>query len=230
MENRQILIVEDDRILREGLKKALADGDRHVMAVGDLTGAREQLMLGTTDLVLLDIGLPDGSGLGLLREIRSGALGRDKLPVILLTANDTDADIVGGLKNGADDYVTKPFSLAVLRARVETQLRKTAPEKENGGSVIKTGPFVFDFDVMSFFDGERQIELSRTEQRLLRMFAENQGITLSRERLLEAVWPDGTEFVEENALSVAVKRLRDKLGEKAQIKTVYGVGYRWEAS
>ena len=228
MERRRILIVEDDEAMREGLRRALSDEERLAVAVGTMSAAKSQLHLGDTDLVLLDIRLPDGSGLELLREIRSGAFGDGELPVVLLTADDTDADIVGGLKKGADDYVTKPFSLAVLRARVETQLRRTTREEAAPRDIVKTGPFVFDFGAMLFSEGSRQISLSRTEQRLLRILVENPGITIPRERLLDKTWPDGTEFVEENALSVAVKRLRDKLGDSARIRTVYGVGYCWE--
>lgn len=145
-------------------------------------------------------------------------------PAILLTANDLELDEVTGLEAGADDYITKPFSLAVLRARVNAQLRRSAPVKPDR---IELNGFIFDFAQLEFSKDSTIIDLSKTEQRLLRLLVENRGRTLPRELLLEKVW-DGGEFVDENALSVAVRRLRIKLGD-APIKTVYGVGYTWEA-
>lgn len=142
----------------------------------------------------------------------------------MLTANDLELDEVTGLEAGADDYITKPFSLAVLRARVNAQLRRSAPVKPDR---IELNGFIFDFAQLEFSKDSTIIDLSKTEQRLLRLLVENRGRTLPRELLLEKVW-DGGEFVDENALSVAVRRLRIKLGD-APIKTVYGVGYTWEA-
>ena len=147
----------------------------------------------------------------------------DRTPAILLTANDLELDEVAGLEAGADDYITKPFSLAVLRARVNAQLRRAAPVQPER---LELDGFTFDFTRLEFARDGAPIDLSRTEQRLLRLLVENRGRTLPRELLLERVW-DGGEFVDENALSVAVGRLRAKLGG-ALIKTVYGVGYTWE--
>ena len=124
----QLLIIEDDIGLNQGLSKALKADDRQIISCYNLSGAREQLLCGRVSLILLDINLPDGNGLDFLKEIKEKA---PDIPVILLTANDTDMDIVGGLEQGADDYITKPFSLSVLRARVNTQLRKQASSHKN---------------------------------------------------------------------------------------------------
>ena len=172
------------------------------------------------DLLIFDVNLPDGSGLELLRTRRQNG---DVTPAILLTANDLELDEVTGLEAGADDYITKPFSLAVLRARVNAQLRRSVPVNQDR---IELNGFLFDFARLEFSKGGVLIDLSKTEQRLLRLLVENRGRTLPRELLLEKVW-DGGAFVDENALSVAVRRLRAKLGN-APIKTVYGVGYTWE--
>ncbi len=218
----QLLIVEDDRELNQGLCKALKTEDRQLISCRNLKTAREQLALGGVSLVLLDINLPDGSGLDFLREIKKKT---PDLPVILLTVNDTDMDIVDGLEQGAEDYITKPFSLSVLRARVNTQLRKrTGSQKDRA---IQIGHFSFDFINMIFCVGDTKIELSRTEQKLLRLLVENCGRVVSRSELVDRIWTDGAEYVDENALSVTVKRLRDKLGAQEQIKTVYGIGYSW---
>ena len=220
--NIQIVIVEDDKDLGAGLCKALKDDSRSIVSCEDLKSAREQIFLTKPALILLDINLPDGNGLDLVREIREKKL---SYPVILLSANDTDSDIVKGLELGADDYVTKPFSLSVLRARVNTQLRKSEPLAV--GEVVTIGGYYFDFARMIFsIDGE-EVSLSKTEQRLLKMLVSNRGITLSRDDLIDRLWTDGAEYVDENALSVAIKRLRDKLKAKDYIKTVYGLGYMW---
>ena len=148
--------------------------------------------------------------------------------MILPTANDLELDEVTGLEAGADDCISKPFSLAVLRARVNACIRRT-PDAPAGPIIL--GPFVFDFDRMEYRKAGRPIDLSKTEQKLLRVLVENRGVTLSRADLVDRVWTDGAEFVEENALSVAVKRLRAKLEDDPArpryLKTVYGIGYTW---
>ena len=217
----QILIIEDDRDLNQGLCKALKTDGRQIVSCTDLRSAREQLALSAPALILLDVNLPDGNGTSLLREVKERTPG---LPVVLLTANDTDMDIVNGLEQGADDYITKPFSLSVLRARVNTQLRKAGMSKT---SRYQSGPYVFDFAKMSFSVSGKAVELSKTEQKLLQLLVENAGSTVPRSVLLDRIWTDGAEFVEENTLSVTVKRLRDKLGAQKTIQTVYGIGYMW---
>ena len=211
-----ILIVEDDRSLHAGI--ALALGEAVFACAYTLEEAEAALTASSIDLVILDINLPDGSGLDLLRRLRR----HSEVPVLLLTANDLERDEVAGLEAGADDYVTKPFSLAVLRARAGRLLSR----RPAGG--ISLPPFAFDFAALRFTVDGAPVDLSRTEQRLLRLLVENRGRTLSRDLLLSRVW-DGGEFVDENALSVAVRRLRSKL-PGAPIKTVYGVGYQWEAA
>lgn len=215
---QQILLIEDDSALGRGVAVALTEPGRIVALARDLQEGKSRWEQQSFDLVVLDLNLPDGNGLDFLRWLRQ----RSEVPVLILTANDLESDEVAGLTLGADDYVTKPFSLAVLRARVSNLLRRRARPEET----FTDPPFVFDFARMQFFRDGVPVELSRTEQRLLRLLTENRGHTLTREQLLEKVW-DGGEFVDENALSVAVKRLRDKLTD-APIKTVYGLGYTWE--
>ena len=217
---KQILLLEDDTALGRGIQLALQGPETGVTLVTILAQARETLGREHFDLLILDVNLPDGSGLELLREVRG------QVPVILLTANDLETDIVTGLESGAEDYITKPFSLAVLRARVNAQLRRgqRAPR-------VELGPFVFDFDRMEFRKDGKALELSKTEQKLLRLLVENRGQTLARGTLVDRIWTDGAEYVDENALSVTVKRLRGKLEENPSapqyLKTVYGIGYTW---
>lgn len=218
----QILIVEDDTGLNQGLCRALKSEQRWIIPCLNIKTAREQLLCGDADLILLDINLPDGNGLDFLQELKAASPMR---PVILLTANDTDMDIVAGLEQGADDYITKPFSLSVLRARVHTQLRRVSCPAEK--ECFRTEGFVFDFEQMRFSAQGRFVELSKTEQRLLRLLVKHQGMVMKRGDLIDRIWTDGSEYVDENALSVTIKRLRDKLGAHKFIQTVYGIGYSW---
>lgn len=224
----QILIVEDDTSLAEGLVRALSSEQHTAESCGCLKAARGKLMPDNRNhysLILLDANLPDGNGFDFLTEIKK----QYDIPVIMLTANDLEADIVSALEQGADDYITKPFSLAILRARVNARLRGPQPERQSEGFCYRTDDYLFDFEKMRFFHSGNVINLSKTEQKLLRILTENAGITLPRSRLIDYVWTEDSDFVDENALSVSVKRLRDKLEAQNAIETVYGIGYRWKA-
>ena len=221
---KKILLLEDDTTLGNGICLALQSPSVQITLCRTLTQAQNALAQNSFDLLVLDINLPDGSGLMLLEQVRKTG----NVPVILLTANDLEMDIVTGLESGADDYITKPFSLAILRARVNAQLRRGASTKT---SCIEIDSFRFDFGRMEFHKAGQSIELSKTEQKLLRILIENRGQTLSRSTLVDRIWTDGAEYVDENALSVTVKRLRDKLEDTPSspryLKTVYGIGYTW---
>lgn len=219
---KQIMVIEDDIGLNQGLCKALKNENCQLISCYNLKTAKEQLSCQSPELIILDLNLPDGNGLSLLRELREKS---ENPPIILLTANDTDDDVVNGLELGADDYITKPFSLVVLRARVNTQLRKSS--KSVSSNTFQIDCFLFDFDKMQFFVNNAAIELSKTEHKLLRLLVENRGRIMERAILVDRIWTDGSDFVDENALSVTIKRLRDKLQAQKYIKTVYGIGYTW---
>lgn len=222
---KHIFLLEDDETLGRGITMALTGPETSVVCRTSLASAQEALEEERFDLLILDVNLPDGSGLDLLRQVRAEG---DATPVILLTANDLELDEVTGLEAGADDYITKPFSLAVLRARVNAQLRRSTP---GASRILTVGPFAFNFEQMDFRRDGRGVELSKTEQKLLRVLLENRGHAVPRATLVDRVWTDGAEFVEENALSVTVKRLRSKLEadptKPEYLKTVYGIGYTW---
>ena len=200
-----IFLLEDDQTLGRGIVMALETPGRTVTLAGTLQEGRAVLARERFDLLILDINLPDGSGLELLRQLRAAG---NSTTVILRKASDLELDEVTGLEAGADDYITKPFSLAVLRARVEAQLRRRA---QPAAGAVTMGPFVFDFDRMVFYRAGAAIELSKAEQRLLQVLVINRGRTVPRAVLTERVWPEEAAYVEPNALSVAVKRLRAKL-------------------
>lgn len=221
---KNILIIEDDKKLNDGIRLALESDEICFFQVSNLAEAMNVIRNKTIDLVLLDVNLPDGNGIDFLKEFRRNS----RIPVILITINNMELDIVTGLEAGANDYITKPFSLMVLRARVAVQLRNERDKKENRFYI---DDFSFDFDKMEFFKSGQKIELSKTEQRLLRLLCENRGATLKRGYLIDSVWSGESEFVDEHALTVTVKRLRDKLEADSSspeyIRTVYGIGYSW---
>ena len=221
---QKILLLEDDITLGSGIRLALQSPSVQITLCRTLAQPRNAFEENGFDLLILDINLPDGSGLELLEQVRRTS----HVPVILLTANDLEMDVVTGLESGADDYITKPFSLAILRARVNAQLRRGMSTKT---SCFEIDRFQFDFDRMEFRKDGQSMELSKTEQKLLRILVENRGQTLSRGVLVDRIWTDGAEYVDENALSVTVKRLRSKLEDTPSspqyLKTVYGIGYTW---
>ena len=221
---QRILLAEDDAALGQGIRLALQSPAIEITVCRTLAQARAAATENRPDLLILDVNLPDGSGLELLEQVRRTS----DVPVILLTANDLETDVVTGLESGADDYITKPFSLAILRARVNAQLRRGA---HGSRPPVELDGFRFDFERMDFRKAGQSVELSKTEQKLLRLLIENRGQTLSRATLIDRIWTDGAEYVDENALSVTVKRLRDKLEDTPSnpqyLKTVYGMGYTW---
>lgn len=220
-----IQIVEDDRALGEGIVLALKEPGMEFVCHGSVKEALAAFERVLPELIILDVNLPDGSGYDFLKEVRK----RSQVPVLILTANDMEMDEVTGLTLGADDYMTKPFSLAVLRARIQALLRRG---KAKGTALYEEGEFRFDFDSLVFTRKGREVALSVNEQRLLRLLIENRGRVLTRGVLTDRLWSDGGDYVDENALSVTVKRLRSKLEDKrdgvSYIQTVYGQGYMWK--
>lgn len=220
-----ILILEDDEDLSEGICLSLQSPEITFVRCKTVAQAKQLLKERKYDLLILDINLPDGSGLDFCREIRK----TNRVPIALLTAKDMELDIVSGLESGADDYITKPFSLMVLRARIRALLRRNVPEQR---SEYRKGCFQFLFDRMEFYKNGQAVDLSKTERRILHLLVFHEGQIITRERLMDWVWPDGAEYVEDNALSVGIRRLRDKLEDTPSrpeyIRTVYGKGYVWE--
>lgn len=224
MNTYKILIVEDDRGLNRGIALALKEETVEFLSALTLEQAQEIWKNNAVDMVLLDVNLPDGSGYELLKEIRRAS----QIPVLMLTANDLEIDEVTGFRLGADDYITKPFSLMVLRARVE-RMRFRIRQTESYG--YEDERFQFFYDEMRYLADGQEIVLSKTEQKLLKLFTEHIGQTLTREQLIDTLWTGDRKYVDENALSVTVNRLRRKLegkGRECPIQTVYGLGYVWE--
>lgn len=218
----KILIIEDDSGLGRGISFALEQEGYETAAVKTIDEGKRLLEKEMPDAVLLDLNLPDGDGIDFCRELRE----RSNLPVLMLTARDMEVDEIMGLKSGADDYITKPFSLSVLKVRLEKILqRKKQTEAE--GQILSSGDMRMDLQKLKVFQGGKELELSMTEFRLLQYFLENKNRVLLKEQILQRIWDADGNFVEENTLSVNISRLRRKIGGNC-IRTIQGMGYLWE--
>lgn len=218
-----ILLVEDDAAIVQGLCYALERDGFTVTAAQTAAAARAALAGGKFDLLLLDIGLPDGSGLDLCRAARQ----KSNVPVIFLTACGDEANTVLGLDLGADDYIAKPFRLRELQSRIRAVLRRRGP----AAAVSLPGGITVDTQKAEVTKNGAPVYLSALEYRLLLVFLAHPGQVLARGQLLGAIWDAGGDYVNDNTLTVYVKRLRSKLeddGTAPLIVTVRGLGYRLE--
>jgi DNA-binding response OmpR family regulator len=223
---KRILIVEDDENLSRGIAFTFEKDGYSVVSAGTLTDGRRLCTRHHVDMIILDIGLPDGDGIEFCKTIRE----KSNVLIIMLTARDMETDEVSGLSAGADDYITKPFSLSVLRARVETLFRRSTNARD---TFIRSGQFQLDGGLGKLYRGNDEIPVSGTEFRLLRYFIENAGQVLSKEQILAALWDSRGNYVDENALQVNISRLRSKIEDEPKsprlLKTVHGMGYIWTA-
>ena len=213
----RILFVEDDNSIASGLVYAMEQEGYIVTHCGDVAAALQKIRESGFDLALLDLQLPDGGG----KEIGQ-AMKTRHVPVIYLTVIDDEDEIVASLEDGAADYITKPFRLRELLARI----KKALQEEKDPPQILRIGEALIDKDAGKVYVGGETAALTALEYRLLLIFAENQDILLTREQLLERIWDIGGDFVEDNTLTVYVRRLRQKLGDAVHITTVRGIGYR----
>lgn len=222
----RLLLLEDDQSLIDGLVYALTKEGFALDVAMTVREARAQLASQAYDLLLLDQTLPDGSGLSLCEEVRAGG---SAVPIIFLTAMDEEIQVIRALDAGGDDYITKPFKLGELCSRIRAQLRRSGmlrqQEQEPGaeGTVRIEGGRAYR--------EEEPLELTATELRLLACFLRNRGQVLTREQLLAALWDEDANFVDDNTLSVYIRRLREKVerdpSAPQHLRTVRGLGYEW---
>ena len=220
----KILIIEDDSDLREGLAFALELEGYETAQARTLRDARALLEETPWDLLLLDCNLPDGSGFDLVAELH----GVCATPVFMLTARNTEMDEVKALELGVADYMSKPFSLAVLKARIRRILQAQTPS-----ATVTSGGITIDRKAAQVFRGEKKIDLSKIEYQLLSYLVENREQMLTKEQILAHVWDAHGKFVDENTLSVTIRRLRAKIERDPKhpqlIRTVHGIGYVWKS-
>jgi DNA-binding response OmpR family regulator len=223
----RVLVVEDERDIAELIKHTIErSGDARVEVVASGEAAIRRVVEEPPDLMILDLNLPVLDGLEVCRIVR-GRKDVPRLPIIMLTARTEEAEIIQGLDLGADDYITKPFSLREFAARVRAVLRRGADTQERTTSIYRGDRLIADFDAVAVFVDGQPVRLTRREFELLRFLVQNRNRVISRDRLLERVW--GYErTLETRSVDVHVGRLRAKLGPAgAQIETVIGLGYRF---
>lgn len=224
----RILMVEDDFALAMGTEYALASEGYEVATAGNLAQAREKFD-DSVALVLLDVMLPDGTGFEFCKELRER---KCDVPIIFLTAVAEEANIVQGLELGADDYVTKPYRVKELLARVAVNIRRYAQarqtDKNDKNLVMTFGNTTFDGSAFTLTQHGEKLDCTTSELRLLLFLLQHRGQVISRSAIMEQLYDVDGEFFEDNTLSVYIKRLRQKLGEDgAYIETVRGMGYRF---
>lgn len=224
---KRILLVEDDDNISFGIKTYLEKKGFKVDIVDSLTKGKDKFSL-IYDLIVLDVNLPDGTGYDFLSYVKL----KSQTPIIFLTVRDEEKEIVKGLDLGADDYITKPFKLSVLESRINTVLRRVKRD-----TTLDDTLFCQDLKLIKsqtkVFKGKDEINITGREYKLLKMFMENQNQTLTRESILEKLWDIEGDFVNDNTLTVTIKRLREKIEDNSSkpkiIKTIKGIGYRMES-
>ena len=222
----RLLLLEDDQSLIDGLVYALTKEGFALDVAMTVREARAQLASQAYDLVLLDQTLPDGSGLALCEEVRAGG---SAVPIIFLTAMDEEIQVIRALDAGGDDYITKPFKLGELCSRIRAQLRRSGMLRQQEQEPVSEGTVRIEGG-RAYRAGEA-LELTATELRLLACFLRNRGQVLTREQLLAALWDEDANFVDDNTLSVYIRRLREKVerdpSAPQHLRTVRGLGYEW---
>ncbi len=222
----RILVVEDDLALNAGLCFELDTSGYLTVAAYNCQKARQLLAEDSFDLALLDVNLPDGNGFELCRELKAA---HPKLPVIFLTANDLEEDVLNGFDLGADDYVTKPFHMKILLRRVEVALRRSGKTQVQSNR-WSDGFLVLDFDGLTAVRGGEKLAITPNEYKLLRTLTENAGNILTRQILLGRLWDSDGNFIDDHTLTVTMNRLRAKIEDETHtyIQTVRGMGYLWK--
>ena len=215
---KKILIIEDDKNLNKGLSIAL-NKDYEVLSVSTIGEAKN--FIDKADLLLLDMNLPDGDGLETIKYTRQSSA----IPIIVLSAIDLEAYIISAINLGADDYLTKPFSLGILEAKINRAFEKILPSDLN---IYNKNGLDFNFNENTFFVDNKNIDLTRTETKILYYLIKNKSQVITKELLFDFIWGLDDEFIDQNTLSVNISRIRNKLKPYDPIETVFGVGYKWQ--
>ncbi len=225
----RILVVEDDLTLSAGICFELDCNDYLTVAAYNCKKATQLIQNDHFDLIILDVNLPDGNDFDLCHIIKDI---HPELPVIFLTANDLEQDVLNGFDLGAEDYVTKPFSMKILLRRIEVVLRRNTAAEPPASGLWSDGFLTLDFGTLTAIRGTEKIAVTSNEYKLLKILTENAGNILTRQTLLERLWDAEANFVDDHALTAAVNRLRAKIEDDTHtyIKTVRGMGYVWQGA
>ncbi len=218
---KNIFYIEDDIDIAKSVKTYLEGKGFLVSVFSDISSAKNNLSKRMSALCLIDINLSDGNGMDLCKWIRKSY---PELPIIFITVKNGTRDIVSGFDIGADDYITKPFELDILYSRICALLRRS----KNSDKIYTCNDIMLDDNKLKVFLNDGEITLSSMEYQLLQILMKNKNATVTRQQLLKSLWDDNNNFVNDNTLTVTMKRLREKLGNPPCIKTIRSFGYRME--
>lgn len=226
----KIILLEDDVSLVDGLKYSLKKNGFDVMVVRTVEEAIAFLpAISEYDLLLLDVTLPDGTGFEVCEKVRRQ---NTQIPIIFLTASDEEVNIIRGLDLGGDDYITKPFMLGELCSRIRVQLRRSGIGSQEKTTSLQCGDITIDLLGSRALLNGKALELTNAEYRLLCLLVKNEGLIMTREKILDELWDNNSDFVDDNTLSVYVRRLREKIeinpSQPEHLITVRGFGYQWK--
>lgn len=214
----KILLVEDNEMIVKGLVYSLSKEGFETNIAYNAQEAESKIESNVYDIIILDVMLPDGNGFELCKHIKENK----DIPIIFLTAKDDEKDVVNGFNLGADDYVIKPFRTMELISRIYNVLRRYDKDK----NVIEIGQVRIDLEANRVYVDNKEVEFTALEYKILVLLYTNAGKTVTREKILDKIWDVAGNFVNDNTLTVYVKRIRDKLGKSDVIKTIKGIGYR----
>lgn len=227
--NHHILLLEDDISLVEGLTYALQKHDLHVESARTVKEASSLLLKNHYDLLLLDVTLPDGTGFEICTSVRSRG---NQIPIIFLTASDEEVSIIRGLDSGGDDYITKPFRLGELCSRIRALLRRSGIACPDMAPTLQCGDISIDLLSGRVSLNGAALDLTAVEYKLLCLLVKNTGRTLTRDIILNELWDGAGSYVDDNTLSVYIRRLREKIesdpSHPEHLLTVRGFGYQWK--
>lgn len=216
----KVAIIEDDNTISFAIKIFLKRYDIEAIIFNTLSAA-EDIIVKNFDLIILDVNLPDGSGFDYLKWVKEFS----NIPVIMLKVNSADEYVLKGFENGADEYITKPFSLPILKARIDNLFKR----RDMNTTKIVFDNLILDLNSKTAILDNENLELNRQEFAVLNILLENKNINVIREKIIDLVWGYDLYEVNDNTLTVTIKRLRNKLKDYGKyIKTVRGIGYRWE--
>lgn len=219
---KTILIVEDDRILNRGVSFALKKEGYEIISAYSLEEAKNVIIKNDIDFLLIDINLPDGSGLDLCEQISDIM----DFPIVFFTANDTEEDMIKGFERGCDDYISKPFSMDILKLKINAILKRSHTKDKNE---FKYKDLRIDYDSRKVYVRNEEVNLTVTEYKLLELLCKNKNKAVTKELILEKLWDCNGNYVDENAISVNIRRLRKKIEVDPKnpeyIITLFGIGY-----
>lgn len=225
---KKILVIEDDLSLLNGMVISLEKEGYSVTGISEVSHVEQILLHEEVNMIIMDLNLPGGDGIDLCKTIRETS----NIPMIMVTARDLEQDEIIGIESGADDYITKPFSLSILMARIKSLFRRS--ENSTNKNTIELNHIALDLDQVKLYVRNVEVEVTAIEFKIIKLLMENQGRVLLKDVILEQIWDSRGSYVDDNTLSVNIRRIREKIEQNPSkpehIRTIRGMGYIWHSS